>query len=96
MGWSTGRAWSREELRILEQSAGKVSVSGLALQLGRSKQSVQNCAIRRGLSLRIRAGNEDDAYLCRELYREGLSISVIAEKMEMTRSQVFNIIYRGN
>lgn len=46
MGWSTGRAWSREELRILEQNAGKVSVSGLALQLGRSKQSVQNCAIR--------------------------------------------------
>lgn len=50
MGWSTGRAWSREELRILEQNAGKVSVSGLALQLGRSKQSVQNCAIRQGLS----------------------------------------------
>ena len=96
MGWSTGRAWSREELRILEQSAGKVSVSGLALQLGRSKQSVQNCAIRQGLSLRIRAESEDDAYLCRELYREGLTISVIAEKMEMSRSQVFNIIYKGN
>ncbi|MCC2941279.1 helix-turn-helix domain-containing protein, partial [Citrobacter freundii] len=42
------------------------------------------------------AGNDDDAYLCRELYKEGLTISVIAEKMEMSRSQVFNIIYRGN
>lgn len=54
MGWRTGKTWSPEELRILEQSAGKVSVIGLAQQLGRTKQSVQNCALRLGLSLRIR------------------------------------------
>lgn len=40
MGWGTGKAWTREELRILEKSAGKVSVIELAQQLGRSKQSV--------------------------------------------------------
>lgn len=96
MGWGTGKAWSREELRILEQSAGKVSAIELAQQLGRSKQSVQNCAIRHGLSLRIRTEDVHDAYLCRELYKEGLTVAVIAEKMEMSRSQVFNIVYRSN
>lgn len=96
MGWRTGKTWSPEELRILEQSAGKVSVIGLAQQLGRTKQSVQNCALRLGLSLRIRTEDEHDAYLCRELYKEGLTVAIIAEKMEMSRSQVFNIVYRGS
>ena len=96
MGWRTGKAWSREEIHTLEQSAGKVSVIELAQQLGRTKQSVQNYALRLGLSLRVRTEDEHDAYLCRELYKEGLTVAVIAEKMEMSRSQVFNIVYRSN
>jgi DNA-binding IclR family transcriptional regulator len=90
------KAWCFEELQMLERNAGKISISELAQQLGRSKSSVQYCALRHGLSLRIRTEDEHDAWLCRELYKEGLTIAVIAEKMEMSRNQVFNIVYRSN
>lgn len=40
--------------------------------------------------------DEHDAYLCRELYKEGLTVAIIAEKMEMSRRQVFNIVYRDS
>lgn len=96
MGWKNAKAWSREEIRVLEQSAGKLCASDLAKQLGRTKQSVQNCAMRHGLSLRVITEDKHDQYLCRELYKAGLSIAVIAEKMEMTRSRVFNIVYRAD
>ncbi|BBV67821.1 hypothetical protein STW0522KLE44_42090 [Klebsiella sp. STW0522-44] len=90
-----GKVWTRHELGMLEQNAGKLSASELAHQLGRSKQSVQNCAIRQGLSLRVTTEDEHDKYLCRELYKAGLSIAVIAEKMEIPRNRVSNIVYRS-
>ncbi|KEA51814.1 MULTISPECIES: hypothetical protein [Mangrovibacter] len=92
MGCKSGRTWTREELRLLEQHAGKLGVSELARLLGRSTQSVYNRAMRHGLSLRIVTEDEHDQYLCRELYKAGLSIAVIAQKMEMTRNRVFHIV----
>lgn len=91
-GW---KAWTQEELETLEKNAGVVSLDAIAAALGRSKKSVQYYALRHGISLRIKTVDDHDAYLCRELHKEGLSIAVIAEKMELTRNKVFNIVYRG-
>lgn len=91
-GW---KAWTHEELTVLEQNAGVISLDAIAALLGRSRNSVQYYALRKGISLRIKTTDKHDEYLCRELYKEGLSIAVIAEKMELTRRKVFNIVYHS-
>lgn len=90
------KAWTREEVETLEKNAGVITLDAIAALLGRSRNSVQYYALRQGISLRIKTASDHDEYLCRELYKEGLSIAVIAEKMELTRNKVFNIVYRSN
>lgn len=89
------RQWSRQDIAVLEKHAGKLTIAQIAERLGRSENSVRSHAQRFGLSLAVESADAHDAWLCCELYKEGLSIAVIAEKMELSRRMVSNIVFRG-
>lgn len=94
MGKVERRQWTRQELALLEKHAGKLTLSQISEHLGRSPSSVGARAQKMGLSLAVGQADEHEAWLCRELYREGLTIAVIAEKMELSRRVVSNIVFK--
>lgn len=95
MGRAERRSWTAYELSVIEKHAGKLYLQQIAERLGRSPASVSSMASRMALSLAIDPVDTHDAWLCCELYKEGLSIAVIAEKMELSRRIVSNIVFRG-
>ncbi|EMX0849563.1 hypothetical protein AAF302_000772 [Pluralibacter gergoviae] len=89
----TRRQWTKAELQFVRDHAGKLSAQDIADRLKRSRQSVCAQAHRWGLSMLVQSTDAHDAWLCRELYKEGLTIPVIAEKMELSRRAVSSIVY---
>lgn len=89
------RPWSHQELESLEKMAGELSVCQIIEQLNRSEKSIRTKAQRLGISLCTSRFDAHDAWLCRELYKEGLTIPVIAEKMELSRYIVSRIVYQN-
>lgn len=90
-GW---RRWTRADGAFVRQHAGKLPLAEIAARLNRTPLAVQSWAVRWGVSLAVSVVDAHDAWLCRELYREGLAIPVIAKKMELSRRVVANIVYR--
>ena len=87
------RMWTQQEIQFVRENAGKLTSQQIADRLNRTRQAIQSQANRWGLSVLVKPSDDHDIYLCRELYKEGLSISVIAEKMELSRRVVSNIVY---
>ena len=87
------RMWTKQEIQFVRENAGKLTSQQIADRLNRTRQAIQSQANRWGLSVLVKPSDDHDIYLCRELYKEGLSISVIAEKMELSRRVVSNIVY---
>ncbi|EFH3113387.1 TPA: hypothetical protein K8250_005346 [Escherichia coli] len=91
----TRKRWSREERKFIEASAGKMTTEEMAKKLNVSTSALQAYARRNGISLCVYQVSEHDKYLCRELYKEGLAIHVIARKMELSNRAVSSIVYSG-
>ena len=91
----TYREWTTRERAFIKSSAGKLSAEEIGKALKRSKKSVCTFASRRQISLALTTPDDHDAWLCRELYKEGLSVAVIAKKMELGNKMVSNIIFEN-
>lgn len=94
------QGWEKQEIDFLKSNAGKMAVTEIAKQLGRSLQSVYGKASYMGLPLLCIGEyctsaiySDEDVLLCRELRNEGMSIKIIAEKMEMSLAAVEHVIY---
>ena len=87
------RMWTKQEIQFVRENAGKLTSQQIAARLNRTRQAIQSQANRWGLSVLVQPADAHDAYLCRELYKECLTIPVIAEKMELSRRVVSNIVF---
>ena len=87
------RMWTKQEIQFVRENAGKLTSQQIADRLNRTRQAIQSQANRWGLSVLVKPSDDHDIYLCRELYKEDLTIPVIAEKMELSRRVVSNIVY---
>lgn len=89
------RMWTAAERQFVRDNAGKLTAQQIADQLNRSRQAVCAQANRWGLSMLVQSADAHYAWLCCELYKAGLTIPVIAEKMELSCRAVSNIVYSG-
>ena len=87
------KRWSREDQKFIEASVGKMTVEEMAKKLNVAITALQAYARRNGISLCVYQISEHDKYLCRELYKEGLAVHVIAQKMELSNRAVSSIVY---
>ena len=87
------RKWTKSEIQFVCKNAGKMTAAEMGEKLNRTRQAIQSQANRWGLSVLVKPSDDHDIYLCRELYKEDLTIPVIAEKMELSRRVVSNIVY---
>lgn len=87
------RKWTKYEIQFVCENAGKMTAQEIGERLNRTRQAICAQANRRGLSVLVKPADDHDIYLCRELYKEGLTIPVIAEKMELSRRVVSNIVF---
>lgn len=92
--------WGKHEIDFLKSNAGKMVCRDIAKHLGRTQQSVKGKAEYMGLSLVCIGENsptaihsDEDVLLCRELRIAGMSLKLIAEKMEISLGSVLWIIY---
>lgn len=88
--------WTEKDCNFIIQNAGKISLADMAKHLRRTEPAIASRAQRLGVSLRPVSASKHDKWLCRELYKEGLTIETIAEKMEFSRRTVTNIIFNHN
>lgn len=93
------KPWTSNDERFLKKNAGELSGVEIAKQLGRKPEHVYRKAYLLGLSLYVRGENShaaiysnSDIELCRQLADEGLKAPTIANKMEMSRSFVHQLI----
>lgn len=91
----TYREWTTRECGFIRANAGKLTAEEIGAALRRSKKSVCTFASRRQISLALTPPDDHDVWLCRELYKEGLSVAVIAKKMELGNKLVSNIIFEN-
>ncbi|EBC9869630.1 hypothetical protein AW119_27725 [Escherichia coli] len=89
------KRWSREDREFIEANVGKMTVEEMAEKLKVATTALRAHARRHGISLCVYRISEHDKYLCRELYKEGLDIHVIARKMELSNRAVSSIVYSG-
>ncbi|HAW8311987.1 TPA: hypothetical protein JLT01_003912 [Escherichia coli] len=87
------KRWSREDQKFIEARVGKMTVEEMAKKLNVAITALQAYARRNGISLCVYQISEHDKYLCRELYKDGLAIHVIAQKMELSNRAVSSIVY---
>lgn len=89
------KRWTREDREFIEANIGKLTVEEMARELNVATTALRAHARRYGISLCAYQISEHDKYLCRELYKEGLEIHVIARKMELSNRAVFSVVYSG-
>ncbi|EPP7093712.1 TPA: hypothetical protein ACYX6S_004219 [Klebsiella variicola] len=96
------RVWTMQEIEYLKSNAGSMVCRDIAKHLGRSESSVKGKAEYMGISLLCigehnpsAIHSDEDVLLCRELHTAGMSLKLIAEKMEMSLGAVLSIIYGG-
>lgn len=89
----TRKRWSREDREFIEVNVGKMTVEEMAKKLKVATTALRAHARRNGISLCVYQVSEHDKYLCRELYKEGVAIHVIAQKMELSNRAVSSIVY---
>ncbi|HFG3508920.1 TPA: hypothetical protein ACGGLE_001872 [Escherichia coli] len=87
------KRWTRGDREFIEASVGKMTVEEMAKKLNVATTALRAHARRHGISLCVYRISEHDKYLCRELYKEGLAIHVIAKKMELSNRAVSSIVY---
>lgn len=86
------RTWLASEVEYVRQQAGRVPVSQIAAHLQRTPHALRSLAYKEKISLALNNIDSHDEWLCCELYKEGLTMKLIAEKMEMTPYMVCKLI----
>lgn len=87
------RKWTTYKIQFVCENAGKMTAQEMGEKINRTRQAIPSQANRWGLSILVKPAVDHDIYLCHELYKEGLTIPVIAEKMELSRRVVSNIVF---
>ncbi|ELP3959686.1 hypothetical protein QUQ73_003076 [Escherichia coli] len=87
------KRWSREDREFIEASVGKMTSDEIAKKLNVSITALRAYARRINVSLKVGYITEHEKHLCRELYKDGLAIHVIAQKMELSNRAVSSIVY---
>ena len=85
--------WNAHDDKFIIENAGKLTTASIAKHLRRTESSVASRAHRLAVSLLPISASEHDKWLCRELYKEGITIETIAEKMELSNRKVTNIVF---
>lgn len=92
--------WTKAELQYLRTHGGKVSLAEIAAAIGRTRAAVACKAVEIGVDCKtygerhwMSRHSDADVDLCRQLHEAGLSVPEIAEKMEMPRGTVGNIVH---
>lgn len=92
--FSNSRKWEFAEIRFLEDNHEIMKPAQIAAELGRELQDVRNKAARLDIKFGIHKKVSDhDVALCKALFKEGVSIEDIAEKMEIEYGTVKSYIY---
>lgn len=81
--------WSHDELVFLEENHEAMEPEEIAARLSRTVASIKKKCWQQGISLRKKLYTDEDVRLCRELFAEGLSRDVIAEKIEVPYQRVY-------
>ena len=88
------RFWTEEEYKYLKETAGKVCHKDMAKHLDRTIDSVRNklrkldIDSRKNIGCNLRRHDEHDVELCRQLYDSGMTVRIIAKKMEIPPSTI--------
>jgi len=89
-----------QEIALIRDKAATHTAAQIAEMTGRSRRAIANKAYELRISMKkhgdthYRVKHSDhDIELCRALFEEGVSIADIAEKMEIDRSYVSNIVH---
>ncbi|KAB7715726.1 hypothetical protein GBN32_00370 [Plesiomonas shigelloides] len=85
--------YTKTEIETLTSLAGKKNVKEIAQYMGRSVDSVRKKSAEIGLSLRIKKYSDWDIRMVHALYKEGVCINTIAEKLELTRATALYILH---
>lgn len=90
--------WSRSETLFLESNADRMMAKNIAAHLGRTTSSVLGKASHLGIRFTSnrKTHSDEDVRLCIALHADGMSIPLIAEKMEMSIHTVKSFIYRSH
>lgn len=95
-----GKEWSEKEKQFVIKNAPFMTKVQMAEVLNRTEISIQSFCQYRGIKL-AKTGqyhhsariSDEDVEMCRKLHEARMPIKVIAEKMEITRYHVENIVY---
>lgn len=92
--------FSAQEIEYIRSNFGKITAKQIAIDLNVTYRVVYHKAWKMGLAGYSKGENhprskisDEDVELCRQLYDEGLRISVIAEKMELKQAFVSHICH---
>ncbi|CNF57018.1 hypothetical protein ACROQ8_003669 [Yersinia enterocolitica] len=95
-----GQPWSPDEVAYLREAVNTTRYQDIADHLGRTLTAVRVKAFSEdvnpstiGERNRNSKHSDHDVELCRALYAEGLTPSIIAEKMEIPKGTVCAIVY---
>lgn len=88
--------WSHAELLYLERNADRMMAKDIAKHLGRTTNSVLGKAAHHDIKFTSSRAvhSDDDVRLCIALHDEGMKLSLIAEKMEISVHTVKSFLYR--
>ena len=95
------KRWTEQEIKIIRKNARKLTAKQIAKLLdGRSEDAVTHYANNNGISM-VKRGQyhhcstvtDEDVALCRALFDDGMSVKLIAQKMELPHRYVSLVVY---
>ena len=92
--FTNSKPWEFHEIRFLEDNCQNMKPAEIANKLSRDVQEVRNKASRLGIKFGFwKKVSDHDVALCKALYKEGVCMEEIAEKMEIEYGTVKSYIY---
>ena len=92
--FTNSKPWEFHEIRFLEDNHQNMKPAEIAKKLSRDVQEVRNKAARLGIKFGYwNKVSDHEVALCKALYKEGVCMEEIAEKMEIEYGTVKSYIY---
>ena len=92
--FTNSKPWEFHEIRFLEDNHQNMKPAEIAKKLSRDVQEVRNKAARIGIKFGYwNKVSDHEVALCKALYKEGICMEEIAEKMEIEFGTVKSYIY---
>lgn len=76
--------WTKEEIKILNRSAGVKHLKDIALLINRPKDAIKSKACRLGLSLRVKGWSNEEIDRCIELRDSGAKWAEVGKALKRT------------